>query len=466
MTILDKEQQEACKEIYYDSLIIAGAGSGKTTTLIGKITYLIENKYAKENEILVLSFTNATVNDFKRKCKYNIEVSTFHKEALKYNIYNSDIISEEILENTIINIYQSANNKIKKYIYKYNYGNFKKYNIEKYNKSISENNSSSILNMSKNFLKYIKSNNIDLKKIKIGKLNKKEILMIAIFEKIIEVYSKTLKDNNFQDFDDIIINATNNIYSKNYKYIFVDEFQDISKIRLDFLKKLLEINKATLTAVGDDWQSIYGFSGSNIELFYNFKKYFKNAKIYKLKKTYRCPNDIIRKSTKFILKNKLQIPKMITSTNISTKNNIKKMYTNNEIKALYKLIDKYGNTEKEIYILSRNTYDINKYISNIFNLKDNQIIYKKELKKNIKFLTIHSSKGLEADIIIIINLKNTIDGIPTKKENKLLKKIIVNKEPINYAEERRLFYVALTRAKEKVYLIIDSKNESKFIKEI
>ena len=116
--------------------------------------------------------------------------------------------------------------------------------------------------------------------------------------------------------------------------------------------------------------------------------------------------------------------------------------------------------------LSRNNYDINLYLDHRFKFIDSYLSYNNKIYSNIRFLTIHKSKGLEADIVIILNLTNKNDGIPSKKKIDILDKIITDKDNYKYAEERRLFYVALTRCKEELYLLIDKYNPSIFIKEI
>ena len=127
---------------------------------------------------------------------------------------------------------------------------------------------------------------------------------------------------------------------------------------------------------------------------------------------------------------------------------------------LNKLLDRVIEKHKNILILGRNNFDINKY----FKLKENNIIDYKGV--NIKYLTIHSSKGLEEECVIIINLRDDILGIPNKiKDDKLLK-CFNNKDIYPYEEERRLFYVGLTRSKNEVYLLVDKKNPSIFVKEL
>lgn len=464
--ILDSEQKKATKIIDKHTLIIAGAGSGKTTTLIGKINYLIKLGI-KEEDILVISYTNETVNSFKEKCKFTIDVMTFHK--LAKCIINSDkeIIEEEHLQKFIILFLENIPNNLKKKLYFYNF--YKIYTKKRYKNNINTNTAESLTNYLFSTVKNIKANAIDFKKINSSRFSKKELLILYCSNVIINKYDKYLETNELIDFDNMIIEATdllkNKRYINKYKYILVDEFQDISKIRLDFLIALLKSNNSILTAVGDDFQSIYGFSGSNINIFFDFKKYFNNSEILYITKTYRCPQSIISKAGKFIMKNPKQIKKELISVN-KIKSKIIKVYSNNQRKDLIRIIDMYKDTNYSILIIGRNNFDINLLKNNNYKIDNSYMIINNIQYKNIRYLTIHKSKGLEADIVIIINLTNKINGIPSKQNNKLVSKLLDSSDSYKYAEERRLFYVALTRCKIKTYLLIDNNNPSIFVKEI
>ena len=463
---LDINQEKAANYITSHSLIIAGAGSGKTTTLLSKVNYLI-NYGVKVNEILVISFTNETVNNFKKKCSYNIDVFTFHK--LAYDIVGDDyyIVDDDVLKHIINEYLINIPLKLKKKIY--HIFSYKIFTNKKYDNFLNTNNSNSIINYIKSIILNIKTNMIDINHIKTNIFNKNDLIILYLIFNIINIYNNYLKEESLIDFDDLIILATNNIKNKKnlipYKYILVDEYQDISKIRLEFLKSLLKQNKGILTAVGDDYQAIYGFSGSNISLFYNFKNDFKNSEIFYINNTYRCPQEVVDKAGNFIMKNPFQIRKKLISAN-KKKNTIHKIYCTNKQNTMNKLIKKYININKEILFLSRNNFDINSYLNNNIKFNNSFLIYNNKEYKNIRFLTIHKAKGLEADIVIILNLSNNINGIPCKKKIKILDKIIDNIENYKYAEERRLFYVALTRCKEELYLVIDRNYPSIFIKEI
>ena len=148
-------------------------------------------------------------------------------------------------------------------------------------------------------------------------------------------YKEQLKKNNKIDFDEMIFAATRVVKELNnykYRYVIVDEFQDISQSRVNFLKALIEHGNAKLFAVGDDWQSIYRFAGSDINLFINFSDYFFNAKTSFLTTTYRNSKELINAAEKFITKNPYQLFKSINSV-ISLKKPIKIFKSTNENKS-------------------------------------------------------------------------------------------------------------------------------------
>lgn len=191
-------------------------------------------------------------------------------------------------------------------------------------------------------------------------------------------------------------------------------------------------------------------------MFLSFKKYFGYTKILKINNTYRNSQELINVAGSFIMKNKRQLYKKLKS-NKRIKKPIKIMYG----EKLYILLEIVIKEYKNILILGRNNFDINKY----FKIDKNGYFFYKD--KKIRYLTMHASKGLEEDCVIIINLKDDILGIPNKiKDSKLLKYVNKNYDKYPYEEERRLFYVALTRTKNTVYLLVDKDNKSIFVKEI
>ena len=255
--------------------------------------------------------------------------------------------------------------------------------------------------------------------------------------------------------------------------------------------RIIQLCHAKIVAVGDDWQSIYAFSGSILPLFTRFSQEVSYAQELKITHTYRNAQEIIDIAGTFIQKNSNQIkkelisPKRISNPVIirtysedpierqkggryySLAAEVEKAiediikYNNQEIKhrvTSILLIGRYGFDARHLCVSSNFTYD--EKTGKIYSTK-----YNKQVK--LQFLTAHSSKGLSAENVIIINAKDEIYGFPSKvDDDPILNLVVSNDQSYNYAEERRLFYVALTRTKNRVFIITPEKRPSEFIKEL
>jgi DNA helicase-4 len=289
---------------------------------------------------------------------------------------------------------------------------------------------------------------------------------------IIKKYDNVLKEKSEIDFNDMINQATDiikiNKPEYTYQHIIIDEYQDISFSRFNLIKQIRELSGARLICVGDDWQSIYRFAGSDISLFSNFEKYVGKYEELFIEQTYRNSQSLIDITSKYIQKNTKQISKYPKSKKEPLENPIKFVYYTQDnaedifINEVQKLIDKNGN--KPILVLGRHNFDINEFIK----LTPNSIIKyyessdKLEVKGyediEIKYITVHKSKGLEADNVIVLNLKNHLLGFPNKMtDDPMLSLLLSDDEEYRFAEERRLFYVALTRTKNEVVLLIPTE---------
>ena len=282
------------------------------------------------------------------------------------------------------------------------------------------------------------------------------------------------------DFSDMIyyankyINTIGRNNNLNFEYLIIDEYQDISEERYILTKSIAKRNTAKVIAVGDDWQSIFAFAGSKIEYIYNFLSYFPGAKLLKISNTYRFSKQLIDYSGTFIMKNEKQIKKELIS-NKNIENPIKFVFfkPGEEYKILKKLILHIHKQNKEhnIMILGRTNeiidtcYD-DPYLKDEIGTKIKYIGYE---DIDIDGMSFHKSKGLTSNEVILIGLDNKF---PIDKFGyfwlEYLFKPYKKEEPIPYAEERRLFYVALTRTKNYVYLLVneDPKQRSLFINEI
>lgn len=330
----------------------------------------------------------------------------------------------------------------------------------------------------------IKSNHYTIEKVK--ELNERNLnrnrnrIIISLVEPVFYAYEEELKQKEEIDFNDMINLAAKYVeqkkYENPYKYVIVDEYQDISKARYSLLKSLRDSNDYNLFCVGDDWQSIYRFAGSDIGFILDFSRYWGKAEISKIETTYRFSQKMIEVSGKFVMKNPMQVKKSMMGKSYQTQNVIGVISGYNEKWAIQFLMEKLNDLPRDssVFFIGRYSFDINiikqkeEFQCKYDNVQEVQrIIYEKRRDLKIQFLTAHKSKGLQADYVIILNNKKGQLGFPSKIENPpILELLLENSEQFLYAEERRLFYVALTRARKKAMLLTIQGQESEFAMEL
>ena len=300
-------------------------------------------------------------------------------------------------------------------------------------------------------------------------------VLVNIVKPFYEEYERTLRESYEIDFTDAIIQATQLCREglwKHYDCILVDEFQDISVDRYKFLQALRSDEPRTkLYCVGDDWQSIFRFTGSDMSLFYEFEKYFGYTELCKIETTYRFHQPLINMSSEFIIKNKEQKVKFI-KTPKDDKNSTYLSFEkcdgeDNEgvLKKVEELVSKIP-ASQTILLLGRYNYDaMSVGFTGNLDMKDNRIMVKIG-GRDISFLSVHSAKGLEADNVILVNCNQGAYGFPSLiEDDPILDFVLSKKESYPFAEERRLFYVAMTRARKHMFVLYDQNKPSPFIGE-
>lgn len=451
----------------------------------------------QENEIIYLEhfgisqdgknnrYTQEELDRYKRHVNDKIKLHKEHKTKLIYTFskYND---GRDLIEH------------LKEELQKENISFNTKNSIDIYRKIVEnaeEKYFSKFISLICNFISKFKVNNFSISKFDEWKINVKDErtkLFIEICYQCYLAYTRALNDDNAIDFEDMINNAANILDKRiaeedflEYDYILVDEYQDISLQRFDLCEKLSKASSAKIIAVGDDWQSIYRFSGAKIELFTKFEEKMGYANILKITNTYRNSQELIDIAGSFVMKNDEQIkktlksnkrikdPVLLMSYNDSyekDENNKGPLYRLCEAveKSLDQIIQENGNS-KNILLIGRYGFDGGNLtrFEDFFYKEGRKIKSKKYPELKLDFLTAHSSKGLGYDNVIIINGKDDIMGFPSKiEDDPVMKLVIKDDEDIDYAEERRLFYVALTRTKNRVYIITPQYRPSKFILEI
>ena len=302
LQVLNDKQREAVTYLNGPLLIVAGAGSGKTKVLTSRICHIILSGKASPNEILAVTFTNKAANEMLSRILINLKkkkfgmpwVGTFHsicvkilrKHARAANLnYNFTILDQDDQKKLIKNICKSENIDTKK---------------------ISPNYILNIIEKWKNKGWY--PDDVILKK--------SETLEVS-FLKIYKIYQSKLLDLNACDFNDLILHCIKifeknpditKMYSKNFRYILVDEYQDTNFIQSKWLKLLSNENK-NICCVGDDDQSIYSWRGAEIKNFLEFDKNYENTKIIRLEKNYRSTQNILSTASSLISNNENRVGK-------------------------------------------------------------------------------------------------------------------------------------------------------------
>ncbi len=440
MSIINQQQLAASKPDGGINLVIAGAGTGKTSTMITKIHNILEHRIVRSDQILILTFSKKAALEIKERLsgKLNTDcepgfAGTFHSFSLKLLKDQK----EEYLKHRKIESFPTVIGKDEK---------------ESIMKELIMEKPERFLGLPANTVIKL-AENIDhldkniLQKLKSGPL----------FTEIIDIISKFenyKKEKLLLEFEDMINHSTELLetyphvrtkITSMYRYIFVDEFQDTSENNFRLLSLLLPENNRNLFMVGDDFQSIYKFRHSRVEYIINAKKFFPGIIIHKLTVNYRSHKEIITISNRFINLNKFRTSKKITSYH--GKGGKVKLYNiedmENEAQVLLRIISRVP--EKfSIAVLYRNNYQ-GSYLKSKME-SDNS-------GREITFMTMHGSKGLEFDAVIIAGISDKI--IPDKTSD--------------IEEERRLFYVALTRAKKELHLLYYKNGPEelpRFIKEI
>ena len=422
---LDKNQAKIVHDNHKNTLVTARAGSGKTRTIVAKITYLIAHENIKPTEILVFAFNKkACVEINERLTSITFQnkplfkelpsiATTFH--AFAYQLLGGSKELKDCLETT--------EEPESQFITRAEQQFFKNYNelLEKINNLKNEEIKSKLL---KEFAK--------LKK-----------------------YHQKLKSENKINFNQLVANAAvklKTVKETPYKYIFIDEYQDFSLLFLTLIQALrTTCPSAHLLSVGDDWQAINRFAGSDVEYFTHFENYFKEDYIkLNIPTNYRSGKKIVRNANFFMSK------ALKDYAGCKAKNKLKSKIIYAKCENYFKTVKDIvlRNSSKSIKILSRN--------NNLYYKDQNLEDFVKKLKQQIPnsekydltFSTIHKSKGLEADVIILLEIDP--EKFPGPDKTNGLYEIFGDNAKNLFADESRLFYVALTRAKEKLYIL--SKN--------
>ena len=472
---LDREQRKSIYDPARFNLTVAGAGSGKTTTILGKILYLLQSDFASPPEILVLSFTHDSATELRERFlrEYyqvfaeqillgkspppNITIETFHSLALKllrslwpdFSVTTNEIDDEQPVSEIADNIISGSD----------------ELTIQ-----------TSII---REFLDLheLDPTTLSLIASKFSSPDYSE-LFLTVSEKYQRELSSLLEKHQ-TTFSGLIKLAIRYLRSgqikTRFRYIIIDEYQDLSVLRQEFLRLLIESSQANLFAVGDDWQAIYGFSGSRVDFTLNFRRFWGDFSLHRISKTYRFGPTLASLSSSFIMQDHTQIRKQIQSQKEDALEPVVEISGDSERLDLEVLTHYFESLPGNSSILLLGRFQIDQFRlvhCSKFKLTPDGIEFQTRPDLKIRFLTVHQSKGLEADYVILLNNREAKLGFPAQVKDPPLKTELVkiaeelSLDQISANEERRLFYVALTRAKKQVILLTVDGKESSFIKEL
>ena len=320
------------------------------------------------------------------------------------------------------------------------------------------------------FLNHAKSSNLDQGEIVQRSKDQKDRdrdrarCFLEIFETVRKGYEELLREENAVDFHDLINDAAEVIASGQwenpFRYVLIDEFQDISNGRMNLAKALKRPGIAYFM-VGDDWQSIYRFTGSYVGLVHQVSEHLGFTRRESLTKTFRFGDGILRPSTRFVQQNSEQTRRDLEANTQDGDLGITVIPSDlpeaGIHQALREIEEIRDGAKESIMVLGRyrgSRTALGRHGGGV---------------RNLKFNTVHSTKGQEADYVVVLDLKDDRYGFPCKVEDDPLLTIVMpptHGNPYPFAEERRLFYVALTRARKAVYLVTDPARPSLFVREM
>lgn len=331
------------------------------------------------------------------------------------------------------------------------------------------------------FLRHFKERQLDLGLLKAASPDPRTRCFLEICEHVYQLYQQRLTDEHAIDFQDMIRLAGDLVERgharMSYSHFMVDEFQDLSHGRARLLSSLLaQTPDRRLSCVGDDWQSIYRFAGSDISFMTKFAEHFGYTSTVMLDETFRFGQALVEVSSRFICQNPAQLRKAIRSARPSLGSPVvicansrplerdPQAYRDavaTDIRTVLEAIDQQCSDAKSVRVCLLGRYNHNLPTS------DPQSLARGLPRLAIEFRTVHRAKGLEADFIVVLDLNSGKYGFPSEiVDDPLFSLILATPDEYANAEERRLFYVALTRARRRVYVLTRESQRSVFVEEL
>lgn len=479
---LNDSQQKAVLLDDDHNLVLAGAGSGKTSVITARVAYSIQSRQADASEILILAFGKNAAIEMQQRLEQKlgsvsdeIQVNTFHQlsmhilrqvhgEAPKLTPLATNLGQKKAWFTQWLKDHWTTDTNFKRW---------QKHLSQWPIAFLTGDDELGAQTANPKLLAWLEQQVDQLCSLALKKKNIQEQLVKSIdYPRLnselqlcwpcYQAWLKMLKEERSVDFNSMITSATHLVNSGKFKptwrKVMVDEYQDISPDRLELLKAISKTNKEGETpsvfAVGDDWQSIYQFAGSQIDLTTGFQSLFTHASVHALDRTYRCNSQITEVANKFIQQNPSQLSKSMTSQ-VNQENCAVFTLDEANLDLLLTKMNRECKLPESVLLLGRNHYH---------KPKDLKLWQQKFAQLKLEFLTCHASKGQEADNVIILSC-NEKEFPPKQRTQHLREYLTSSTDQFEHAEERRLFYVALTRAKRNVY-IAHGGSPSTFVNEL
>lgn len=328
------------------------------------------------------------------------------------------------------------------------------------------------------FMCHVKSNSWsaqDLERRLAGEMNEldgfRTRLFLSCYWPIHEEWQRRLKAEESVDFEDMLLQAADLLedggVSLPYELILVDEFQDSSQARARFIRGLLKEPGRYLLAVGDDWQSINRFAGADVSVMNQFSRWFGRGPQLGLTTTYRCSQEICDVARRFVSKNPVQFDKTMRSVATSPGRPVTVVSTEDEHRAVEQILNRLSAEVIASSLRGERSGATTVNVLGRYWFQRGALPRRKWEGLDVTFKTVHGSKGLEADVVIILGMSAGAFGFPSNiNDDPVLELAMPTPDIYPHAEERRLFYVALTRARRGVFILASLAQPSPFVVEL
>ncbi|MCW6030641.1 DNA helicase IV [Pantoea sp. JK] len=479
-TPLNPSQCEAVVNGEDALLVLAGAGSGKTSVLVARAGWLLKRKLAQPDQILLLAFGRQAAEEMNDRIQTRlgesaIQARTFHALALH-------IIREGSNKQPVISKLESDSKARRQLLIdtwreqcnskKAQASGWRQWLQDELEWEIPEGPfwqddklAQRITSRMERWLGLMRMHGgaqaamiADVAEAQRDNFSKRVKLMAPL----LKAWKSALKEEGAVDFSGLIHQAIAILdkgrFISPWKHILVDEFQDISPQRAALLTALRQQNKRTsLYAVGDDWQAIYRFSGAEMSLTTAFHHYFGDGDRCVLDTTYRFNDRIGEIANRFVQQNPHQLRKPLNSLSKGNKKSVT-LLPQEQLEALFDKLSGYAKSDERVLLLAR-----------YHHLRPSILDKAKTRwpKLQLDFMTIHASKGQQADFVIVLGLHQGRDGFPAEARESIMEQgLLPQPEDFPDAEERRLAYVAMTRARQQVWLMFDKDRPSVFVEHL